>query len=83
VTTHRELRDVPDSLLRRKPTPAGEMTRQRKLLAWLERSNIRVSLLDVDLERQRRTNTVPAGPRGQSAAPRRRTSTTSSEGAQP
>ena len=54
MTTHRELQDVPDSLLVRKQTAGGEATRGRKLLRWLERSHIRVTLLDVEDERRRR-----------------------------
>jgi len=54
VNTHRGLRDIPDRLLLRRSTPAAELNRQRRLVAWLERANIRASLLDLEHERWRR-----------------------------
>ncbi len=65
MTTHRELRDVPDSLLRRGATPAKEVARQRKLIRWLERASIRVSLPDVEDERRRRLLLTGPTPREQ------------------
>jgi hypothetical protein len=51
-----DLRSIPDRLLRRRNNPGGDRKRQRELLAWLDRHGLSPSLLDLERERERRTN---------------------------
>jgi len=67
--SHPALAEVPDALLVRCRNEGDERARARKLIHWLERRGVRVSLLDIEHERRRRTQPPQTAEASQPGSP--------------
>ncbi|MDQ2782718.1 MAG: hypothetical protein M3Y26_09335 [Actinomycetota bacterium] len=53
--THHAIREIPEALLIRKPSPREEAHRALRLAGWLLEQGVRATEIDLDQERRRRT----------------------------